>query len=114
MSDGNNVVLVLVTAPDAQTAASIGRRLLEERLVACVNIVPGLHSLYWWEGALEEADEALMLLKARHGDVEAIAARVQELHPYSVPEVIATSVVAGLKDYLQWVRDETDRSDADG
>ena len=82
---------------------------MEERLVACVNIVPGLRSLYWWEGEVQSSDEVLMLAKARKDDVEAVAARVRELHPYEVPEVIATEVVAGLDAYLDWVSSETER-----
>ena len=82
---------------------------MEERLVACVNIVPGLRSLYWWEGEVQSSDEVLMLAKARKDDVEAVAARVLELHPYECPEVIATEVVAGLDAYLDWVSSETER-----
>lgn len=103
-------MVVLVTAPDGGTAESIGRKLVAERLVACVNIVPGLRSLYWWRGQLEESDEVLMLLKARREDVSSIAARVRELHPYEVPEVVATEVVDGLGAYLDWVQSETERS----
>lgn len=109
MSERSQVVVLLVTAPDGATAEAIGRKLLEERLVACVNIVPGLRSLYWWRGELEESDEVLMLLKARRDDVGAIAARVRELHPYEVPEVVATDVVDGLETYLDWVHSETKR-----
>lgn len=109
MSDWNNVVLVLVTAPDGEVAATLARRLLEERLVACVNIVPGVRSLYWWEEEVQESEEVLMLLKARREDVGAIAERIRGLHPYEVPEVVATEVVGGLTAYLDWVRAETER-----
>jgi periplasmic divalent cation tolerance protein len=109
MVDRNSVVVILVTAPDGQVAESLARVLVEERLVACVNVVPGLKSLYWWEGSVQSSDEVLMLAKARKGDVEAVAARVRELHPYEVPEVVATEVVAGLDSYLDWVNSETER-----
>jgi periplasmic divalent cation tolerance protein len=109
MSDRNSVVVILVTAPDGQVAEQMARKLLEERLAACVNIVPGLRSLYWWEGEVQSSDEALMLMKARKQDVGAVAERVRELHPYEVPEVIATEVVGGLEAYLNWVRFETER-----
>ena len=114
MPDGNNYVVILVTAPDETVAAELGRRLVEERLVACANVVPGLKSIYWWEGAVEEASEVLVLLKARGADVGRISKRVEELHPYSVPEVIATPIVDGLSDYLSWIQAETERADADG
>ena len=110
MPDSNKFVVVLVTAPDGETAETIGRKLLEERLVACVNVVPGLRSFYWWRGQIEESDELLMLLKARREDVKSIATRVRELHPYEVPEVVATDIVDGLGAYLDWVQAETDRS----
>lgn len=113
MSDRNNVAVVLVTAPDGQVAETLARELLEGRLVACVNVVPGIRSLYWWEGEIERSDEVLMVIKARRDDVGAIAAKVAELHPYQVPEVIATDVVEGLEAYLRWVYTETKRSDAE-
>lgn len=109
MSDRNNVVVIFVTAPDAETAASLGRALVEERLVACVNIVPGIRSLYRWEGRVQDSAEVLMLLKARGRDFQAIAARVGDLHPYEVPEVIGIEIVAGLGAYLDWVQSETER-----
>ena len=114
MSDGNNVVVIFVTAPDAATAASIARKLVEERLIACANIVPGLRSIYRWEGTIEDSAEVLMLLKARADDAEAVIGRVKDLHPYSVPEVIVTPVIKGLDDYLDWVNAETDRTDDAG
>lgn len=109
MSDWNNIVVVLVTAPDGRVAGTLARRLVEERLAACVNILPGIRSLYWWEGEVQESDEVLMLLKARREDVGAIAERIHALHPYEVPEVVATQVVGGLTAYLDWVRAETER-----
>jgi periplasmic divalent cation tolerance protein len=109
MSKRNNTVVVLVTAPDGKAAAEIARQLLADRLVACVNIVPGLRSLYWWQGEIEESDEVLMLLKARGEDVGTLAEKVRSLHPYEVPEVIATEIVAGFEPYLDWVRAETER-----
>lgn len=109
MADRNDIVVILVTAPDASVAARISREMLGKRLIACVNIVPGVRSLYWWKGQLEESDEVLMLLKARRADVTAIAERIRDLHPYDVPEVIAAEVVGGLEAYLEWIGAETER-----
>ncbi len=109
MSDRNKVVLILVTAPDVQVADQLARRLVEERLVACVNILPGLRSVYRWEGEVQDSAEVLLLLKARRADVQEICERVRALHPYQVPEVIATEVIAGLAEYLDWVDAETER-----
>lgn len=109
MVERNPVVVILVTAPDESVAGDLARRLVEERLVACVNVLPGLRSIYRWQGEVEEAGEVLMILKARRVDVGAVAERVEELHPYEVPEVIALEVTAGHAPYLDWVRSETGR-----
>ncbi len=109
MRERNNFVVFFVTAPDGQSAEALARKLLEERLVACVNIVPGLRSLYWWEGAVQASDEVLLLLKARRADVDAVTERVRQLHPYEVPEVIAAEISGGLQAYLDWVSAETER-----
>jgi periplasmic divalent cation tolerance protein len=109
MPERNNFVLLFVTAPDGECAEAIARKLLEERLVACVNIVPGLRSLYWWEGEVEASDEVLMLLKARRSDIDAVTERVRGLHPYEVPEVIAADICGGSQAYLDWVNAETER-----
>jgi len=109
MADRNKFVLCFVTAPDGQCAEALARKLLEERLVACVNIVPGLRSFYWWEGEVEVSDEVLMLLKARRADIGAVAERVRGLHPYEVPEVIAADISGGLQAYLDWLAAETER-----
>lgn len=111
MPDRNNIVVIFVTAPDARLAEELARTLLADRLVACVNIVPGLQSLYWWEGAVQSSDEVLMLMKARAADLDAVAERVRSLHPYSVPEVIAADISGGLQAYLDWVQGETERRD---
>jgi periplasmic divalent cation tolerance protein len=109
MSERNNVVVIFVTAPDGKVADRIARTLVQERLVACVNILPGVRSHYWWEGEVQESSELLMLLKARKSDVQAVANRVQELHPYEVPEVVAADVIGGLPSYIDWIQAETDR-----
>lgn len=109
MSDRNKFVLFFVTAPDGECAAALARKLLEERLVACVNIVPGLRSLFWWEGEVQVSDEVLMLLKARRADIDVVTERVRGLHPYELPEVIAAEISGGLQAYLDWLGVETER-----
>ena len=109
MSDRNSIVVILVTAPDGQVAQQLASELVGERLVACANILPGLQSVYWWEGEVQNSAEVLMLMKARKRDVDAVTERVRALHPYAVPEVIATDVVGGLEAYLNWVVAETER-----
>lgn len=101
------VQVVLVTAPDSEIGARLARTLVEERWVACANLLPQVRSLYRWEGRVEDDPEVLLLLKTRAELVERVAERVRALHPYDVPEVIALPVTAGSAPYLQWVREET-------
>lgn len=104
-ADGEPVCLVLVTGPDGETLAGIARRVVNERLCACVNVLPGLTSVYRWEGAVEEAGEALALLKTTRDRAGALQARVRELHPYEEPEFLALDVDRGSPSYLAWVAD---------
>ncbi len=101
------VQVVLVTAPDVDTAARLGRTLVEERLAACVNLVPGLRSIYRWEGALHEDAEVLLLVKTHADRLEALSARVKQIHPYALPEVLALRASGGSPAYLDWVRTES-------
>ena len=102
-----DALVVLVTAPGAEEAARIARALVEERLAACGNVVPGLRSIYRWEGAVHEDAEALLVLKTTRERFEALRARVLALHPYEVPEVVALPVEAGSASYLEWIVRET-------
>ncbi|MEX0856413.1 MAG: divalent-cation tolerance protein CutA [Gemmatimonadota bacterium] len=99
--------VVLVTAPDREEAERICRALLDERLVACGNIVAGVTSLYRWEGELKEDPEVLIVLKTHQRRLAALMKRIPELHPYEVPEVLALSVEAGGPAYLEWISNET-------
>lgn len=107
---GDEVCLALVTGPDADALAELGRRLVEDRLCACVNVVPGLTSIYRWEGAVEEDDEALAILKTTGWRLDSVEARLRELHPYEEPEFLVFEVDRGASSYLGWVA----RSVADG
>ena len=101
------VRVVLVTAPDPEQGAALARRLVEERLAACVNVVPGVRSIYRWEGEVQEDSEVLLVIKTREDRSEALAARVKEIHPYDLPEVVVLPVVGGSEGYLDWVRQES-------
>mgnify|MGYP000132523424 CR=1 FL=1 len=98
--------VVLVTCPDMASARRVAEGLLKDRLAACINIVSGLKSLFWWKGRLEEADEVLLIIKTRLALVRDLIARVKELHPYEVPEVVALPIVEGSDDYLAWLGEE--------
>lgn len=104
-------VVVLVTAGSPEEAERIGRTVVEERLAACANLLGRVRSIYRWQGAVEDAVEQLLLLKARAVDVEALAARVRALHSYEVPEVVALPIDGGSAPYLAWLAESTDRGD---
>ncbi|MBI5479198.1 MAG: divalent-cation tolerance protein CutA [Deltaproteobacteria bacterium] len=94
---------VLMTAPSAEVAADIARALVGEGLAACVNIVPGVRSIYRWKGEVCDDAEVLCVIKTRAERFEEVRARVVALHPYEVPEVVAVPLVAGNAAYLAWV-----------
>lgn len=97
--------VVLVTASSEEEARRLARDLLEKKLIACANLVP-IQSLYWWEGAIEEAAEVLMILKTTQAALQdELIEAVQAAHSYDVPEVIGLPVVAGAADYLRWIGD---------
>lgn len=98
-----DVSVVLVTAPDGDTAERLGRLLVEERLAACVNVVPAITSIYRWEEQVETDQETLLMIKTSTGGFEALRRRVVELHPYDTPEVLALDVRDGSREYLDWV-----------
>ena len=100
----SDVRIVLITAPDREVAAGLGRALVEERLAACANLVPQITSIYRWEGAVQEDSEVLMVVKTSAGRVAALTERVLALHPYEVPEVLVLPVESGAATYLDWVR----------
>ncbi len=102
-----DALVVLVTTPSAERAAELARALVDERLAACGNVVPGLRSIYRWEGKVQDEEEALLLLKTTRARFEALRDRVLALHPYEVPEVIALPIEAGSAKYLAWIAAET-------
>jgi periplasmic divalent cation tolerance protein len=100
-------VLVLVTAASTRDAARIGRALVEAGLAACVNVLPGLRSLFRWEGKIADEREVLMLVKSRADLFQPLAQEVRRLHRYAVPEIIALPITHGTADYLAWVQQST-------
>ena len=99
--------MVLVTCPSRKIGETIGHILVQERLAACVNVVPNLTSIYRWEGKICRKVEVLLVGKTRRMCLPALFRRVRSLHPYSMPEIIALPVVGGSAPYLSWVRDST-------
>jgi periplasmic divalent cation tolerance protein len=99
--------VTLVTCKDRAQARRIARTLVREKLAACVNIVPGVTSIYAWDGKVEEGSEIVLVIKSRAALSKRLAARVKALHSYSVPEVITLPIVSGNPAYLRWVREST-------
>ena len=95
-----------VTASSAEEAKRLARVLVEERLVACANVLDGATSFYWWEGAVQESGEAILIAKTRADRVDAVVERVKALHSYSCPCVVALPILAGNPDYLAWIGEE--------
>ena len=101
-------VFVYITASNRDEALSIGRRLVEERLAACVNVLDAMTSVYWWQGKIETGNEAVLIAKTRRSLVTELTERVRSLHPYQTPCVVAWPLLdAGNADYLQWIENET-------
>ena len=100
-------LVVLSTFPDAETAARIARVLVDERLAACANLVAAVRSIYRWQGAIQDDAESLAIIKTTTDRYPALAARIAELHPYEVPEIIALPLAGGHPPYLAWLAGQT-------
>ena len=101
------VMFVYATAADAAEAERIGRAVVAERLAACANVLPGMRSIYWWQGKLEDGAEAVLILKTTRERMQALIARVKALHAYDCPCIEALEVTDGNPDFLAWVAQET-------
>lgn len=103
----NPAIMVITNLPGVAVARYIANLVLEERLVACVNILPGVQSIYRWNGKVEEATEVTLLMKTTQTAYPSLEAAIKAAHPYDVPEIIALPIVTGLSEYLMWVATET-------
>jgi len=99
--------IAYITCSDSEEARRIGRSLVKNRLAACVNIIPGMESLYWWKGKIEEGKEAVLLAKTRTGLMQELTAEVKRLHSYDIPCVVSVPVSEGNKEFLDWIEKET-------
>ena len=104
MKSAARFAIVLVTAPDVKVARGLAEPLLKEKLAACVNIVPKLESHYWWEGKLEVATEALLIIKTSQSKLAALERFILGRHPYDTPEFLVLPLSSGSERYLQWLR----------
>ncbi len=105
--NATQLLAVLVTCPNRRVAETIGRTLVEERLAACANVVPGLTSIYRWQGKICRDPEVLVVLKTRRSRFPTLDRRVRELHPYSVPAIVGLPVAMASPAYLAWVVEST-------
>ena len=103
-----SLATMYMTAPSRDDCLKIGRALLEKHLVACVNIIDGVTSLYWWEGKLEEATESVLIAKTQMRLVNACVAAIKPLHPYELPCITGIPVLKANPDYIRWVIAETE------
>jgi periplasmic divalent cation tolerance protein len=109
-----DLVIVLTTVPQDLDTDKLIQHLFEQRLVACVNVLPGMRSVYRWRGAVESAEERQLIIKTRRGCVPALEAALTAVHPYEVPEFLVLAVSGGSDAYLTWLRTEADPPRADG
>jgi periplasmic divalent cation tolerance protein len=103
MNELSAVVIVYCTVPDTATGERIAAHLVEYRLAACVTLVPGVTSVYRWQGKVETGRESLLMIKARATDYAGLESAVRSLHPYELPEIIAVPVSGGLAEYIDWI-----------
>ena len=104
-----NIHIALCTIDSREKAHTLAQALLERRCIACANLIPGVESVYWWEGRIESAAEVLMVFKTSADRINELKATVTELHPYDTPELLILPVTQGLDRYLAWVEKETRR-----
>jgi len=106
MSEG--YIIVLITVPSQQVGEQIAQHLLDRRLAACVNILPGMRSIFIWKGGVQSEEEVLLVVKTRQELFhDTLVPAVKAMHPYEVPEIIALPIVMGSQEYLDWIQEET-------
>jgi periplasmic divalent cation tolerance protein len=101
----DQILLAISTFPDAETASRIAQTLVEEKFVACANLIPAMHSIYRWKEKIETAGEVMAFFKTTQDRLPGLEEKLRSLHPYEVPELIAINIDSGSADYLRWVID---------
>ena len=111
MVTGKNYLVVFITTANAVEAQRIANILISERKAACVNIMPQVHSRFWWQGKIDSANETLLIVKTKASLLDELIRLVKENHSYEVSEIIALPIVGGNEDYLRWIDDEIGKKD---
>lgn len=106
-STPTGTIAVYVTVPDKDTAKKLAASVVKNKLAACVNIIPGVESVYWWEGKVNTDSELILMMKSRHALIEKLTAHVKSIHPYTECEVISVPINGGSSSYIQWIFDST-------
>ena len=114
MGEPMSYIFVIMTTPNKEEASKIVRGLLEERLIACANIVGPVSSVFWWQGKIDEENEVLVLMKSHKNLFERLSKRVMEIHSYDVPEIIALPIIEGAPPYLGWLKTSLQPVNEDG
>jgi periplasmic divalent cation tolerance protein len=104
MTTLDDIQIIFCTVPDTDTGERIARHLVEYRLAACVNLLPAIESVYYWQGEVQKDAESLLMIKSRSADYAKLETAIRQLHPYELPEIIAVPISNGLPQYLDWVR----------
>ncbi|MBL4655668.1 MAG: divalent-cation tolerance protein CutA [Bacteroidia bacterium] len=99
--------LVYITTKDREEAKVIGKLLLQSRLVACINVIDSMTSMYWWKGKIEEEHEAILIAKTKAGLVNDVIEKVKSVHSYDTPCIVSFPILTGNKQYLDWIKEET-------
>jgi len=106
--ESSNYIVLLITTGSAQEAQQIARALLEQRKIACANIIPEVDSHFWWENKIDSAKESLLIAKTKASALSDIITLVKKVHSYEVPEIIALPIIGGSQDYLEWIEKSVD------
>jgi periplasmic divalent cation tolerance protein len=99
-------IIIMITSRDAEEADQIAELILEQRLAACINVIPGVNSSFWWEGEIKKAQESLLIVKTGADQLPEIIQSVKAVHSNSVPEIIVLPIIGGNLDYLDWIENE--------
>ncbi|MDY6880204.1 MAG: divalent-cation tolerance protein CutA [Thermodesulfobacteriota bacterium] len=108
MMENMDKIVIFVTAGSPEEAEKIADLLVKKRKTACANLVPKIHSLFWWCGKIDSSDEVLLIFKSKACLLQDIVSLVKEAHSYDVPEIIALPIIGGNEDYLRWIEEETE------
>ena len=107
MANNKKSILVLCTFPETESVKSVAETLVNEKLAACVNVISGVQSIFRWQDKIDNANENILIIKTKDSLYDELEARIKELHPYELPEIISVPIDKGLNKYLDWISEST-------